>query len=225
MAYDEERAARLRGAFTAGPPDFSPDRPPWLVCALLSLLPACAAAPVVPARFEASPCPEVQADADGKAVVTGFYEAFSRRDFRGMACAYAPDIEFTDSIFGTLRGKRALAMWAMLTSQGGDLQIQYSQVGGDATTGHAHWDAQYRFPFLAFTNPVENRIDATFELRDGKIVRHRDRFDLRRWMVQALWPLGGIISESTIRDGVQKKLDEFIERHPELQDTPSLPNP
>lgn len=197
----------------------------WLVCAFLAGLPACASAPPLPARFETGPCPEAPAAADGGAVIEGFYEAFSRRDFRGMACSYDPEVEFTDSIFGTLRGKRALAMWAMLTSQGTDLTLQYSDVRADAGTGRAHWDAQYTFAFLAFHNRVENRIDATFELRAGKIVRHRDVFDLQRWMSMALWPLGGVVSESTIRDGVQKKLDDFIEQHPEFQETPPRDQP
>lgn len=190
----------------------------WLLCSALPLLSACASAPAVPPRFETAPCPEAPAGAEPSAVITGFYEAFARRDFRGMACSYDPGIEFTDSIFGTLRGKRALAMWAMLTSQSTDLKIKFSQVSADATSGHAHWDAQYTFPFLAFTNDVDNHIDATFELRSGKISRHRDVFDLQHWMGLALWPLGGVVSEETIRDGVTKKLDEFIAQHPELQD-------
>lgn len=198
-----------------------PRRMVFVLSPLLPLVSACASAPAVPARFELGPCPEARPDADASAVITGFYEAFARRDFLGMACSYDPEVEFTDSIFGKLRGKRALAMWAMLTSQGTDLRVQFSRVRGDATTGQAHWDAQYSFPFLAATNHVENSIDATFELRGGKIVRHTDTFDLRRWMRMALWPLGGIISEDTIKSGVQKKLDEFIAQHPEFQQTPS----
>jgi hypothetical protein len=201
-------------------------RPRWMLCCLSPLLPvlsACAAAPAVPARFELGPCPEARADVDASAVIEGFYKAFARRDFLGMACSYDPNVEFTDSIFGSLRGKRALAMWAMLTSQATDLVVQCSRVRGDGSTGQAHWDAQYSFPFLAATNHVENSIDATFDLRDGKIVRHTDTFDLRRWMEMALWPLGGVISEGTIRSGVQTKLDDFIALHPEFQDTPSPP--
>jgi len=192
-------------------------RSPWLLCSFLPLLSACAAAPLVPPYFETAPCPEAKPSLDGSAVITGFYEAFSRRDFRGMACSYDPNIEFTDPVFGTLHGKRALAMWAMLTSQGTDLRIQASQVRADGTAGHAHWDAYYSFPFLAFTNQVENRIDASFELRDGKIVRHQDSFDLQLWMKTALWPLGGVISEDTFRDTAKKKLDEFIAKYPQFQ--------
>lgn len=197
----------------------------WLLGSLLPLLALSACAPPAPVHFEMGPCAPASPDADGRAVIAGFYDAFSRHDFRGMACSYDPEIEFTDSIFGTLRGKRAFAMWAMLTSQGKDLKVQVSSVRGDATSGHAHWDAQYSFPFLMFTNDVDNHIEATFELRSGKIVRHKDEFDLPRWMSLALWPLGGAISEATIRDGVQKKLDAFIADHPQFQDPPAAAHP
>ena len=190
----------------------------WLLLTCLPLVTACASAPKV--HFETAPCPAVTPPPDGVTLITGFYEAFSRRDFRGMACSYTDDIEFTDSIFGTLRGKRALAMWAMLTSGDTDLTIRTSRIRAGETAGQAHWDADYTFPFVAFKNEVHNSIDATFELRAGKISRHTDVFDLRRWMTMALWPLDGIISEDTIRSSVQKRLDTFIEDHPEFQDTP-----
>jgi len=194
------------------------------VCLLsCPLLLACASAPPGPARFETTPCPAPPEGHDNAAVIKGFYDAFARRDFLGMACSYAPDIEFSDSIFGPLKGKRALAMWAMLTSGATDLVVRPSNIGADGDTGHAHWDADYTFSFLFFHNHVENRIDATFTLRDGKIIRHTDVFDLKRWMSMALTPLDGVVSESTIKDTVQGKLNEFIEKHPEFQDTPSPP--
>jgi hypothetical protein len=37
---------------------------------------------------------------------------------------------------------------------------------------------------------VVNRIDALFTFRDGRIVRHVDRFDLYRWIRQALGTKG-----------------------------------
>ena len=38
-----------------------------------------------------------------------------------------------------------------------------------------------------------NRIDALFAFRDGKIVRHFDRFPFWRWSSQALGPLGQLL--------------------------------
>lgn len=186
--------------------------------ALLFALTGCAASQSPPkALFDAATCPRDAAEPSGERVVSRFYEAFARKDFPGMACNYDPNVEFTDSIFGTLEGKRALAMWAMLIAEGTDLVVVPSKVRTEGGVTRAHWDAHYTVPFLAFDNKVHNSIEATFELRGGKIVRHRDKFDLRRWMQMALWPLGGVASESTVRGTVQSKLDDFIAKHPEFQ--------
>lgn len=134
-----------------------------------------------------------------------------------MACAYHPQIEFHDPMFGTLRGKRAVAMWAMLAQLSeGRLRVQASQVRANPTTemGSAHWNAQYTFAFLGRQNPVQNSVDAAFLFKDGKIWRHRDDFDMSRWMHQALWPLGGVVSKGTIRGAVKSKLDDFVDEHP-----------
>ena len=67
------------------------------------------------------------------------------------------------------------------------IEAFYAALGrrdADATTGRAHWVATYTYS--ATGHRVENRIDATFAFRDGRIVRHQDRFDLYRWARQAL---------------------------------------
>jgi limonene-1,2-epoxide hydrolase len=192
---------------------------PLVALVALFALGGCAPAQLAPrVPFVPPRCQEEAEAPSGERVITRFYEAFARHDFPGMACNYDPEIVFTDSIFGELHGKRAFAMWSMLVSQGGDLEVRHSGVRVDGAEGHAHWDALYTFPFLVFSNKVENSIDATFELRDGRIVRHRDQFDLRRWMRMALWPFGGGVSEDTIRSGVQSRLDDYIAKHPEFQD-------
>ena len=38
-----------------------------------------------------------------------------------------------------------------------------------------------------------NEIDATFVFAEGRIFRHVDRYDLRRWAAQALGPLGRVL--------------------------------
>jgi ketosteroid isomerase-like protein len=190
-----------------------------LVGAGLALIVGCASTPPPRVPDVSMPvCPLATPNEDHAAVINRFYGAFARHDFQGMACCYHHDIEFTDSIFGTLHGKRALAMWAMLVSRpNSTLKLQWSKVKVEGDHGTAHWDAQYEFPFLMFDNHVDNSIDATFEFKDGKIWKHRDRFDLDRWMHMALAPLGGVVSEGTIKGAVQKKLEEFIAEHPEYQ--------
>ena len=67
----------------------------WLLGSLLPLVSLSACAPPAPAHFEMGPCAAAPPDAAAPAVIAGFYDAFSRHDFRGMACSYDPDIEFT----------------------------------------------------------------------------------------------------------------------------------
>jgi len=75
--------------------------------------------------------------------------------------------------------------------------------------------AVYRFS--ATGRPVINRIHAEFELKEGKIYRHRDVFDLHRWASQAMGLKGKLIGgtgffrkklQKTAREG----LNRFMER-------------
>ena len=117
-----------------------------------------------------------------------FYGAFQKRDAAAMAACYAPDVRFSDPVFTDLRGADAGAMWKMLCERGKDLRLEFRDVRADAAAGSAHWEAWYSFS--ATGRKVHNVIEATFEFRNGMIVRHTDRFDLYRWARQALGPAG-----------------------------------
>ncbi|HND34234.1 MAG TPA: nuclear transport factor 2 family protein, partial [Myxococcota bacterium] len=45
---------------------------------------------------------------------------------------------------------------------------------------------------------VHNIIDAEFEFKDGKILRHRDTFDFWAWSRQALGPAGWVAGWSSV---------------------------
>jgi ketosteroid isomerase-like protein len=124
------------------------------------------------------------AGAANAGLIERFYAAFNRRDADAMIACYAPDVRFRDPVFGELDAAAAAAMWQMLCARGKDLAVVASSIAADASTGSAHWDATYTFS--ATGRRVVNRIDAAFEFRDGRIVRHEDRFDLYRWARQAL---------------------------------------
>jgi ketosteroid isomerase-like protein len=125
-------------------------------------------------------------------LIERFYAAFARRDWRGMAACYRPDVHFSDEVFD-LHGADAGAMWHMLAERGTDLTLQWRDVREhpDGSVS-AHWDAHYTFS--ATGRKVHNAIDARFEFRDGLVIRHVDRFDFWRWSRQALgapgWLLG-----------------------------------
>jgi ketosteroid isomerase-like protein len=117
-------------------------------------------------------------------LIERFYRGFQNRDAATMAACYHPEVQFSDPVFTDLRGAQASAMWRMLCERGKDLKIEFRDVRADDKTGAAHWEAWYSFS--ATGRKVHNIIDAEFAFKDGKIVRHVDRFDLHRWAGLAL---------------------------------------
>lgn len=114
------------------------------------------------------------------AIITSFYEAFSKRDAEGMVKHYADDVRFSDPVFTNLVGDDAKDMWRMLCERGKDLTVEVSNV----TDNSAHWDATYTFS--ATKRRVLNRIDAVFTFEGDKIKTHTDTFDLWKWTRMAL---------------------------------------
>lgn len=136
-------------------------------------------------------------------LITRFYEAFAQRDGASMAACYADDASFSDPVFPGLEGVEPGAMWRMLTEQGKDLQITFSDVQADDASGSAHWEATYTFSVTG--RKVHNVIDAKFRFRDGKIAEHRDHFDLYRWTRMALGPAGTLLGWSPVVQGPLRK--------------------
>ncbi len=140
------------------------------------------------------PGPQARGDhtnAGNKALIERFYAALSRRDAAAMIVCYHRDATFSDPVFPSLDAAGAAAMWRMLCMRGKDLAVTARDVDADASRGRAHWTARYTYS--ATGRPVVNEIDAEFEFRDGLIHRHRDRFDLRSWLAQALGVKGRLL--------------------------------
>jgi len=125
------------------------------------------------------------------ALIERFYAALGRRDAPAMIACYHRDATFGDPVFQALDRDGVAAMWRMLCARGKDLAVTATGIHADAMSGSAHWTARYTYQ--ATGRPVVNEIDAEFEFRDGLIVRHRDRFDLRRWLAQALGAKGALL--------------------------------
>lgn len=122
-----------------------------------------------------------------------FYTAFQNLDAESMAECYHEEIVFEDPGFGPLKGARAGNMWRMLCSSQttATFKLEYSDVQASGNKGKAHWDAWYTFSRTG--RKVHNQIDAAFEFKDGKIIKHTDTFDLHKWSRQALGPTGLLI--------------------------------
>ena len=146
------------------------------------------------------------------ALIQRFYTAFQQRDIDAMLACYADDIVFSDPAFGELRGELARDMWRMLVARAQEFSLTFGEVAADDQAGRAKWSAQYRF--AATGRRVVNRIDARFRFRDGRIVEHRDHFDLWRWARQAIGMKGALLGwtpfmQRAIRAQARKNLDAY----------------
>jgi ketosteroid isomerase-like protein len=147
-----------------------------------------------------------------KHILETFYSAFQRRDGETMADCYHPQAQFEDAVF-KLEGARVGAMWKMLCQNGKDLVIEFSELTANETSGSAHWTARYTFSRTG--RKVTNRVVATFEFKDGKILRHKDQFSFWKWASQALGPMGILLGWSqAVKGQVQsvaaKNLEQFV---------------
>jgi ketosteroid isomerase-like protein len=146
-------------------------------------------------------------------LIKTFYTSLGNHDARGMTACYHPSVIFSDEVFLNLEGARAAGMWQMLCERGKDLRVEFRDIEADASVGHAHWEAWYTFS--ATGRPVHNKIDARFEFRNGKIIRHRDTFDFWKWASQALGPVGRLFGWSgflrkRVRGQAAKSLDSYL---------------
>ena len=149
-------------------------------------------------------------------LIHNFYAAFAKRDAAAMAACYHRDIAFSDPAFPMLRGKEVTAMWAMLCARGKDLEIIASGISADAEGGRGHWDAKYTFSQTG--RHVHNKIDALFAFRDGKIIRHVDRFSFWNWSRQALGAIGIVLGwfaqvKAMVRKKAVRSLHDYMEKH------------
>ncbi|MCD2258704.1 nuclear transport factor 2 family protein [Psychroserpens luteolus] len=120
------------------------------------------------------------------ALIEKFYKAFNELDSETMVSCYHDDIIFEDPAFGVLKGEHAGNMWRMLctSQQGKEFKVTFSNINSDNGKGSVTWEAFYNFSKTG--RKVHNIILATFEFKDGKIIKHTDQFNLHRWAKQAM---------------------------------------
>jgi ketosteroid isomerase-like protein len=149
-------------------------------------------------------------------LISRFYTAFSKADWQTMASCYHPQAEFTDEAFVGLKGAEVMAMWRMLIERSrGNLNIKYSNVKSSGEKASADWLAEYKFS--ATGRRVINQIHAEFVLKDGKIFRHRDSFNLHRWAAQAMGFRGRLLGgfgffRKKVQQTARQSLDKYIKK-------------
>ncbi len=132
--------------------------------------------------------------ADGAAqatqVVSSFYESLAKHDVGAMEAAYDPAAHFHDPLFGSLDGRHeVMEMWKTILPGIDPKKFQSDhEIKGVTPRGDGsyevklHWDAHYELR----GRHIDNASDTTMIVKGGKIVDHRDDWDLSAWTKQAL---------------------------------------
>lgn len=147
-------------------------------------------------------------------VITKFYSAFQKLDYKTMQSCYSDDIIFSDPVFGVLKGDEAKAMWEMLCKSAKDFSLTFGEIELlDEEYATCRWTASYTFSKTG--KRVINRIKAYMKLENGKIIEHSDAFRLSTWIGQALGWKGVLFGwTGFMKRAVQKKarrgLDGFM---------------
>lgn len=138
---------------------------------------------------------------ENKELIQTFYTAFSKGDANAMIACYHNEVVFEDPAFGKLIGQKAKAMWKMLLSKKkeSELSITFKVLNNH----QSEWVAHYKYG--PNKRPVVNKVSASFEFQDGKIIRHTDHFSLWKWSQQALGASGLVLGWSTF---MKKKVQE-----------------
>lgn len=150
-------------------------------------------------------------------IIEAFYNAFQHKDYAKMGALYHEEATFSDEVFVGLNSYQTRKMWEMLCKTGKDFTIQYNSVQANDITGSAFWQADYTFSKTG--NKVVNKINASFEFKDGLIIKHIDSFDFYRWSSQALGFSGRLLGwtdflKNKVRKNARENLDLFIKKNP-----------
>lgn len=147
-------------------------------------------------------------------VIEQFYTAFAAKDSAAMNACYSDDIIFHDPAFGELRAERAKEMWNMLCDSQKDQEfiVKHKNVHLNEDEAEAEWEAFYTFSKTG--NKVHNQITAKFKLNAGKIIEHRDDFDVQVWAKQALGFKGRLLGGTKFfKHKLQQQTNQLLDKY------------
>lgn len=150
-----------------------------------------------------------------EALIHQFYTAFQQKDVKTMQNSYGDQAIFNDAVFINLDAQQVRAMWQMLLSRSEDMKLSFGKVKEDGDKVTAYWEAHYTF--TATGKKVVNKIDAEFEIKDGKIIMHTDTFNFYKWARQAFGSGGLLLGwtnvfKEKVRQTAKKKLDDYMQK-------------
>lgn len=147
-------------------------------------------------------------------LITRFYTAFQKLDYKILQDCYSDDAIFNDPAFGILTDGRVKDMWEMMCKNARDFSLSFSDIQLlDEEYATCKWVASYTFSKTG--RPVTNHIKAHMRIQDGKITEHTDHFDIWKWSRQALGLPGMLLGwsgfmKTKIRNTAIGNLNKFV---------------
>jgi ketosteroid isomerase-like protein len=146
-------------------------------------------------------------------VITTFFNALKRSDHDTVLNCYHEEGTFSDPVFGPLDPRHSKAMWEMLLTNNDDLEVEYEILEQSENVAVVKWLADYTL--RKTKRKVSNPIVSNFVLKDGKIFRQVDDYDLYKWSKMALGSSGTLFGwtslvQNKIREDVLKTLEFFM---------------
>ncbi|MET6990216.1 nuclear transport factor 2 family protein [Sediminicola arcticus] len=143
-----------------------------------------------------------------------FYKAFNSLEAENMVSLYHEAIIFEDPAFGVLKGEQVKNMWRMLcaSQKGKEFKVKVSKIEISDEITTATWEAFYVFSKTG--REIHNTIKAEFRFKDGKIISHKDSFDLYQWSIQALGFKGYVFGWTTFfKKKLQKQTNKLLSNY------------
>jgi len=146
-------------------------------------------------------------------LITNFYKAFQKKDYKTMQNYYSDDATFNDPVFQNLNVNQVKAMWEMFCIKGKKLNIEYKNIKANENEGSCEWIATYQFSKTG--KNVINHIYTNFNFDNGKIMNHADSFNFYKWVSQSLGLIGLLLGwtpfiRNKIQQGALKNLNDFM---------------
>lgn len=155
-----------------------------------------------------------------KQVIENFYNALNEGNIQEMMKQYHSDVIFEDPGFGKLDYYQVVKMWEMLISKRSQsFKLIYKNVEAHENVGSVNWIVTYHYS--ATQRKVVNNIMAQFKFCDGKIIEHKDSFNLWKWTRQALGISGYLLGwtafmRKKLNQGTKEVLEDYIQKNPNL---------
>lgn len=147
-------------------------------------------------------------------LISRFYSAFGKLDYKTMNDCYSDDIVFFDPVFNLLERNQVKCMWEMLCKNAKDFELVFNNITRiDDEYYTCEWIATYTFSKTG--RKVINKVKAFMKLADGKIIEHSDGFSVHKWSMQALGFSGWLLGwnrwfQHGITKKARKSLEEFM---------------